>query len=322
MYNLIIDTCVWINVCSDVREWPLLDGLEKLVATRKVCLIVPAVIRDEVHKHLPNTAKSVAKTGKLWLQNLRFISETVITDPARLLALREACTHCRMTLDVIPLAIRNTSDRALTLIRDAHIIELSSEINARAIRRGIDKKAPFNSGSKNSTADAVILETVLAHAKSVRETGDQRSIAFVTSNKSDFSAPRDQRLPHDDFAAELQALKVEYHINIAALLQVLAKELDSATEQAKLTEVITQRDLVAHIADVDISQPLTATCPKCGGQAYGGYRRSYGGLSWHLTCGTCGLSRDTGEYFDQSRTRWRDSSQLGTRSGCPTKACT
>ena len=298
MYDLIIDTCVWINVCSNVREWPLLDGLEKLVATRKVRLIVPAVIRVEANKHLPQTATKVVQTGKSWLQSLRFLSETVIAEPDRLSALHEVFAHFRTTLDATSPAINNTSDRALALIRDAHIIELSSEISERAIRRGIDKKAPFNSGSKNSTADAVILEATLAHARSVREAGDQRSIAFVTSNKSDFSAPQNQKLPHDDFAAELQTLKVDYHINIAALLEVLAKELDSTTEQAKLTEVIKQRNLIEHIADVDIRQPLTSTCPKCGGRAYGGYRHSYGGLSWHLTCGTCGLSQDTGEYFD------------------------
>ncbi|MFH1493723.1 MAG: PIN domain-containing protein [Pseudomonadota bacterium] len=298
MYDLIVDTCVWIKMCSDVREWPLLDGLEKLVAAGKVRLIVPTVIRDEAGKHLPNTAAKVVKTGKSWLQELRFLGETVITDPPRLSALDETIAHFRTTLDAIPPEINKTSDKALALIQSAHIIEPSSEIDTGAIRRGIEKKAPFNSGSKNSMADAVILETILAHARSLRKIDDKRSIAFVTDNKSDFSAKKDHRVPHDDFAGELKDLDIKYYINIAELLEILAKEFDSEAEQKKLTGIIKERKLVARVADVDILQPLTSICQKCGGITYGGYRHSYAGLSWHLNCGTCGMSWDTGECFD------------------------
>lgn len=58
---LAIDTCVWINVASRPSLWKALDHLQKAIHRRSVTLVVPSIIRDELKRHLPETATKAVK---------------------------------------------------------------------------------------------------------------------------------------------------------------------------------------------------------------------------------------------------------------------
>ncbi len=44
---VLLDTCSWVNLAEHHPLWPLVDELEKLVASGKIVLVVPEVVLDE-----------------------------------------------------------------------------------------------------------------------------------------------------------------------------------------------------------------------------------------------------------------------------------
>jgi hypothetical protein len=100
----------------------------------------------------------------------------------------------------------------------------------RAANRGLERRAPFH-GSKNSTADAVLIET---YGELVEEDPDlENRYAFVTANTGDFGAPGgDTRLPHADIALFFDGKRSLYATRLDALLRdpALALPIDEDIE--------------------------------------------------------------------------------------------
>jgi hypothetical protein len=47
MFNILVDTCVWLDTAKDPDQQPLLGVLEELVKLNEVRLIVPRIVIDE-----------------------------------------------------------------------------------------------------------------------------------------------------------------------------------------------------------------------------------------------------------------------------------
>jgi hypothetical protein len=104
------------------------------------------------------------------------------------------------------------------LLRAGVILEPTGPEYARAVHRGLDKRAPFTS-DRNSMADALLAE-IYALQISERETSDV--YAFVTSNHRDFSMPNgDRRQPHPDLASLFDGIRSHYAYQVQGLHEVL-----------------------------------------------------------------------------------------------------
>lgn len=59
MFNLLIDTCVWLDLAQDQKLTPLLRVVETLAREERVRLIVPRVVLDEFKRNRARVAQAL-----------------------------------------------------------------------------------------------------------------------------------------------------------------------------------------------------------------------------------------------------------------------
>ena len=95
----------------------------------------------------------------------------------------------------------------------------------RVFERGLQIKAPFN-GKKNSTGDAILIETYADCISGRESTG--HLFAFVTHNVNDFSDTHvNKKNPHPDIAPLFSKRKSLYFTNIGDALRKVRPDLVS-----------------------------------------------------------------------------------------------
>lgn len=290
-HHALIDTCVWLDLASDLAADEIVARLEDLIATTRFRLVVPQVIREEFDRHKADCAKKLAKRmSDRVKETIRFANQygeagskaaLVAGLEAFLKRIGDISNGAAKVVAAIETLLDNPESRRL---------ETTSDLLRRAAQRGYEKKAPFASG-KNSVADAIILESYLDFYH--RHDQGQCSFGFVTLNKSDFADPKDERRPHPDLGEPFTTSAIRYSINLAEEINRLTKELPAAPKREKklLSEAIVSR---FNVWPGDDNSP--GVCPSCGERALvdGGWR----GYTWHKRCAKCGRFFDTGEPMD------------------------
>lgn len=71
MFNVLIDTSVWLDLAEDQKLTPLLSIVEDLVEEGLMNLIVPRIVLVEFHKNRDRVAKSSAKSLSTHFQLLK-----------------------------------------------------------------------------------------------------------------------------------------------------------------------------------------------------------------------------------------------------------
>lgn len=122
-------------------------------------------------------------------------------------------------------------------------IEVSDGNKIEASNLALSKKAPFIGDKKNSMADALILLSAIEHIQK----NEKRLFTllpndyyypesfFVSSNKSDFSSPKDKELIHPDLEPVLNRVKTKYFFALSKLIDSLEEEF-LTKEEAELIE--------------------------------------------------------------------------------------
>lgn len=252
MLKLLIDTSVWLDLAKDYRNLPLLSLLDDLVARAEIELLVPEVVRDEFARNrarvLASAKASQADVFKRARNALRQFGEADRKDEA-LRALddvaHKVAIHGEASNESVSLVER--------LLKGPAPVVASIIARQRAANRGLERLAPFH-GSKNSTADAVLIET---YGELVGEDPDlETRYAFVTANTADFSAAGgDTRLPHTDIAAFFDGKRSLYATQLDLLLRepALALPIDEdiemmfySEEPRLLSEITEALDLLWH----------------------------------------------------------------------------
>lgn len=250
-FQLLIDTCVWLDVAKDHRQAPLLAVLEELISTGAVSLIVPPIVLAEFLRNKERIAKESVKSLSSHVRLVKDAVERVGGDKRstkRALAILDDVDH---RIPIIGGHAVGVLDRIERLLRGGISQAASEDVAARAVQRALNKKAPFHR-NKNSMADALLIET---YAAVVRQSPSRSRFGFVTLNKLDFSIDGgDQQLPHPDFSGIFSRIKSLYFISLpTALRRVdprLVGELLRAhawvEEPRGLTEILSALDLLFH----------------------------------------------------------------------------
>jgi hypothetical protein len=115
-------------------------------------------------------------------------------------------------------------------------LEVTSIEIEGAMNRGLENKAPYRL-TKNSTADALIIELYGSALRQADHLGDQQ--CFVTSNYLDFSELNgDRRRPHQDLSSLFAEERSDYYYGIdglnTALLANLGDEFTTISEETVL----------------------------------------------------------------------------------------
>lgn len=253
MFNVLIDTCVWLDLAQDQKQTPLLLVVENMVESGLLNLLVPRVVIEEFQKNRARVSKTSVRSLAAHFQQVK---EAVNKDggnekrKAMLLAQLDDVNH---RIPIIGGAADGALDRIEKLFNTVTIIETSDVVMLRAGCRALHRKAPCHHENKNSIADAIVIETYFDAAKS-KESAGQR-FAFVTHNKADFSlVSGNQKSPHEDFAAQFSKIKSMYFINLAECLRridpsmvtELMWEQSWLQEPRRLSDLLEAEDLLFH----------------------------------------------------------------------------
>jgi hypothetical protein len=221
MFQLLIDTCVWIDIAKDRKQQTLLTALERLLEHRKIELILPRIVVDEFDR---NKARIVQDATRSISSTLRRAKE-LVGEFGKGAKARKAIEEINNIDFLVPTLGDSAVDavvRIEKLFGTATVLEISDSFKLRAAQRAFDKKAPFHR-EKNSIADAVLIEVYCEIVAQTRTRGVR--FAFITHNTKDFSlAIGDSRLPHSDIAPHFSKIRSIYSTNLGELL----KRIDSA----------------------------------------------------------------------------------------------
>ncbi|MEO8682790.1 MAG: PIN domain-containing protein [Vicinamibacterales bacterium] len=250
MINILIDTCVWLDLAKDPRQAPLLGVVEEMVKRKLVTLIVPRIVLDEFRR---NRGRIIADSTKSLSSHFHVVKDAVGKIGGDNRQMRVVLSHLDDVSHKMPIVggtVASTLDQIEKLLAASPSIAPTDDTKLRAAQRAIEKQAPFHRG-RNSMADALIIET---YAECVRDkTSAGTRFAFVTHNKNDFSTVNgNEKLPHPDLAGCFSRIKSLYFINLAELLRRIEPslvsdvmfELSWTQEPRGLSEILKAEDLL------------------------------------------------------------------------------
>lgn len=274
MDTMLLDTCVWLDTATSSEGEFLLSELAKLLDEGAVRLLLPEIVVAEVNRHKGTIADRHANSLRGRLKDAKEIVRLISSSP-----IKESVIH---EIEEVRKAILERKEGWSTMVRKieellehgaAVRLPTTDEVLLRAAQRGIEKRAPFNSG-KNSTADAVIWEWFVHHVVCHDASLSSDRLIFVTHNTTEFSNRTDKRRPHPDLIHLFTTTAAVYCTNLAEALNSIRPGLVPAA-------------VVDRLADERDAYPQ---CPHCyeGFLLPLGYERLPEGLVWHMRCENCG----------------------------------
>jgi hypothetical protein len=250
-FQILIDTCVWLDLVKDHQQQAVLGALEEMVSQKKISLILPRTVLDEFTR---NKARVIDESRQSLSGTLKRVKEIVnkFGDPKKkglvLAHLNDVDHKLPLLGDAAVVAVAQVEQ----LFKTAPVTELSDEVMLRASRRAIEGKAPFHR-QRNSINDAVLIETYSGVANG-RDTQGLRFM-FVTHNVKDFSAPNtNTKFPHPDIMSCFSRVKSQYFTRLLDALRRVEPELLSdilfehnwQEEPRRLGEILEAMDLLFH----------------------------------------------------------------------------
>lgn len=215
MFNILIDTSVWLDLAEPKRA-PLLDPLIAMLTGGYATVLVPRTVLTEFKANRDRVARSSEKSLST---HFHLVKDAIRKDSSNK---RQKDKVLEFLSDIdhrIPLmggAAKATLDRIEKILETATSIEITDAVKVKATERALKRQAPCHT-NKNSVADAVLIETYL---ECVRNGKPGERFAFVTHNFIDFSlAAGNRKLPHADIASGFSKIKSLYFINLGDCLR-------------------------------------------------------------------------------------------------------
>lgn len=252
MFNVLVDTCVWLDLAQDPKQTPLLLVVENMVRQSMLRLVVPRVVIDEFKRNRARVAQASARSLKSHVAQVKEAVNRVDGNARRKKALLAHLDDLNHRAPIVGGAAETTLTRIEKLLAAATVTEASDAAMLKAAERALQKRAPCHHDNKNSVADALVLEVYFA---AVQGGARGERFAFVSHNRSDFSLPNgNQKLPHPDIAAGFSRIKSLYFINLAECLRRIEPSMVSELvweqtwdmEPRGLHELLKAEDLLFH----------------------------------------------------------------------------
>lgn len=218
MFNILIDTSVWLDLAEDAKQTPLLDLVERLLADAQMRLLVPRIVVHEFHKNRDRVAKSSAKSLSTHFNHVKSAIRKVDGDKRQKGRVLDYLSNLDHRIPILGGAAEGALTRIAAILSSSTIIDASDAVKLRAADRALYRKAPCHHENKNSMADALLIETYFECVQT--NVGRGQRFAFVTHNKHDFSiVSGNHKVPHADLAASFSKIKSMYFINLAECLR-------------------------------------------------------------------------------------------------------
>ena len=226
MLNLLIDTCVWLDIAKDAEQQKILRVLQELMDMGEVKLLLPETILNEFNNNKERVIKESNQSLASAIKRTKKVVEKLGASDTRQSTL-DQLDDITFKVTHIPNSTANSVEDIEKLFSKINLLLGNETIKLNAATRAVEKRAPFHK-NKNSFNDAIIIETYGAQLReSVKE---NEHFAFVTHNTADFSLPNgNQKNPHPDFTAYFDQSDVSssYYINLAEALRDISPNLVS-----------------------------------------------------------------------------------------------
>jgi PIN domain len=224
MFNVLIDTCVWLDIAQDSKQSPLIDSIIAMQTDGHLKLLVPRIVLVEFQRNRLQVAERAQRSLSSHFNLVKDAVRKADGDSKR----REQILEYLSNLDHrIPLAgaaaVASGLERIEGLLNAAVPIEEGDDIKVRAADRALRRQAPCHHQNKNAIADAILIEIYFDCVR-VGSAGDR--FAFVTHNKHDFSdMGTNQKVPHPDLSNGFSRVKSLYFVTLADCLRRIDPEL-------------------------------------------------------------------------------------------------
>ena len=252
MFNVLIDSCVWLDLAHDPKQSSLLLVIENMTQSNSLRLLLPQLVVDEFKRNRTRVAQGSARSLKTHIAQVKEAVNRSHRDRRRKKALISRLDDLSHRAPILGGNAELVLARIEKLFASATVIETSNTAMLGAAERALQKRAPCHHDNKNSFADALALETYL---ESVQAGASGDRFAFVTHNRSDFSLPNgNQKLPHPDIAHAFSKIKSLYFINLAECLRRIDRSMVSELlfeqtgdmDPRGLHELLEAEDLLFH----------------------------------------------------------------------------
>lgn len=232
MHKLLIDTCVWLDLAKTTKGEEVLMLLEEFINSEKLSLVVPSIVVEEFHRNKERIIQDACKSVSSHFKKVKELIEEH-SDPEY-----EDKKNILNQLNDIDKRIPTLGENAVKTVKHiealfatAEILPITNEIKLKALDRGINKKAPFHL-SKNSTGDAIIIETYDDYK--IKNQSQDFNLVFITHNINDFSVRSgNQKYPHEDISYIFNSKKSQYFINLPEALNSIDPTLITQLEYIK-----------------------------------------------------------------------------------------
>ncbi|MDD9981511.1 MAG: PIN domain-containing protein [Gammaproteobacteria bacterium] len=214
--KLLIDTSVWLDLAKDYRLSAVLTGIEELLNSGTIELIMPRIVIDEFAR---NRDKVVEQSRRSFASHIKCVREAIVEfcDESRRASTLRGLSEVEHKIAMKGEVSRQTLERIESAMASSPALATSEKAKSRVVERALAKLAPFHR-SKNSVADGLLLE-IFAEAAHEPET----EFFFVTHNTRDFSRhDGDRRLPH----VELEPVFAPGNRHYAASIVEVIKRID------------------------------------------------------------------------------------------------
>jgi len=74
VFEILIDTCVWLDLAKDYQQQPILAALEELIRQGDISLLLPRTVIDEFSR---NKARVIEESGRSLSGTLKRVKEAV-----------------------------------------------------------------------------------------------------------------------------------------------------------------------------------------------------------------------------------------------------
>lgn len=246
MFNVLIDTSVWLDLAEKQRQTPLLEMITHMLSGGEMNVLVPQLVLTEFKANREKVAARSMKGLGTHFQLVRQAIREVGGDQRRMQRVLDYLADVDHSIPLKGGAAKQSLDRIETILNAATPIQTSDSAKLKAVERAVQRKGPCHL-NKNSMADALLIEIYFECVKAGKP-GER--FAFVTHNKDDFSKVNgDARLPHDDIASGFSKIKSMYFIALADLFSRIDPHLHPAmkymgyeVEPRGLTEILDSID--------------------------------------------------------------------------------
>jgi rubrerythrin len=280
MTYLFCDTCVLLNLSTDIKLYDAVVKILELVEKGEIKVVMSDIVKSELTTHKETIVNKRIASYNSHLKNTKNLYELFSEETE--IILRKEIQDIHAELPKMESVLNKNLDEVLKLTGKSTQINHTQEHKNNVIQRAIDKTFPFHR-NKNSIKDALISESFIEFTKQLPADCDK--VYFITDNVDDFSDVSNKTLPHPDWADNFND-DIIYSINIAAVINTVEPE----SIEKEVEEEIQERS-----TDVCVDGKNHSFDTENGfwkNSMYGG------GLSWHYRCKKCGITYDTGDYWN------------------------